>query len=163
MRIIAIAVLLFWIGCKSNNTSTSTVKEDKVSETTGSTTTVSETTGSTTSNPLQVKNPDSMITDKKDTNIYRLVVLFHSIGEGVEGKLIKALDQKIRDYSTQTGKEIAYKKSHWGREGETDFVFRLKELNDKEQAEFVNEVKSTLKEGKWVNIYENYAYRYRGK
>lgn len=104
---------------------------------------------------------DSAMTTQIDTSIYRLAVLFYSIGEGVESEYINALKDSINGYSTEVGKPIDYKLAHWGREGETDFIFRLDELNPSQQVDFVTRTKSMLKKAKWVHIYENYSYRFR--
>jgi hypothetical protein len=129
-----IVIVFLWFSCK-NNTPASTAKQEE-------------------------KKIDSIAQVKNDTNIYRLVIMFYSIGEGSEYKFIKAFEDTLRNYSAGIGKTINYNKMPWGREGETDIISRLDDLTPSEQADFINKTKALLKNAKWVNIYENYLYRY---
>jgi hypothetical protein len=44
---------------------------------------------------------------------------------------------------------------NWGREGETDFCLKLKELSKDQQEQFIKESKTLLENRKLVRIYEN--------
>ena len=85
----------------------------------------------------------------------RLVVSFYSIGSGVEFALVNAYEDSIGAYAGRLGKTIDYKKAHWGREGETEFCLKLKELNPSQQTDFVLYTKDVLKKAKWVHINEH--------
>ena len=102
------------------------------------------------------KRTDSILQNKNDTNSCRLVIMFYSIGEGIDFPISNAFEDSIGSYSLKIGKTIDYKKTHWGREGETDFCLKLNELTQPEQLDFISKTKSQLKKAKWVNIYENY-------
>jgi hypothetical protein len=99
----------------------------------------------------------------KDTTLFTLVIMFYSIGEGVENEYIKALEDSISSFSAEISKPIDYEKNSWGREGETDICMQLFELSAVEKSKFIAETKSLLKKAKWVNIYENYPYRHRSR
>lgn len=99
---------------------------------------------------------DSIPEIKIDSNDYRLVLVFYSIGEGSEFPIFNAFEDSIGSYSQKTGKTIDYRKTSWGREGETDFCLKLNELNKTEQEDFISKTRLQLKKAKWVHIYENY-------
>ena len=105
---------------------------------------------------LHEERIDSMSENKIDTSNCRLVILFYSIGTGAEFPISNAFEDSIGSYSLKIGKTIDYKKTSWGREGETDFCLKLNELTSAEQLEFISMTRSQLKIAKWVNIFENY-------
>lgn len=102
---------------------------------------------------------DSMKTSVKneaDSANYRLVIMFYSIGEGIENEYITAFEDSISGFSSRIGKNINFEKMSWGREGETDYCFQLRELTDSEKMDFIDQTRLLFKKAKWVNIYENY-------
>jgi hypothetical protein len=150
MRILFLMTLVVFFSCKNNNPSAQKPEESKG---------VSTTENKNVENTTAVQ--DSV--EPADTNVYRLVIMFYSIGNGVETPLINAYEDSIGAYSTEIGKSIDYKRTAWGREGETDIIFRLNELNLAQQQDFIDRTRSILGKGKWVNVYENYPYRKRGR
>jgi hypothetical protein len=90
----------------------------------------------------------------KDTS-YRLIVLFVSIGEGTDRDGKKILDSFLNDWKTKLKKEINYETVGWGREGEVDFCFPLHELNEKQQNQFVREIKEKFNGHSLVQFTEN--------
>ncbi len=91
----------------------------------------------------------------------RLVVAFYSEASGVDDKAIIRFEDSIGEYSGSLGINIDYEKTHWGREGETDFCLELSELNAQQQADFVAKTRELLKTAEHVNIYENEPCRHR--
>src|SRR5687768_4847376 len=139
-----IFILLFVIvaGCRNNNPSS--VKNDQpVSETV-----VVINKGSVDSAAKKQTQTDTL-TKVKSKDTHRLVVLFYSIGSGVETEAINAYEDSIGAYSLEIGKSIDYKRKSWGREGETDVVFTLNELTPVQQQEFVARTKRILSKAKW--------------
>ena len=136
------AVAIIMISCKNNNPSSAGKKNEK-------------TTDSNVESVI-LKSVDSLKENATDTNNCRLVILFYSIGQGSEYILSNAFEDSIGSYSIKFGKNIDYKKTLWGREGEIDFCLKLNELTTAEQAEFVILTRAQLKSAKWVNIFENY-------
>src|SRR4051812_47078921 len=55
--------------------------------------------------------------------VYRFVVSFISIGEGIDQNAKKTLDDHLVQWRNNTGKAIHSEEVHWGREGETDYCF----------------------------------------
>lgn len=138
--IFPLIVALIMISCKNNNPSSTVKKNEKVAD-------------SITEN---IKVEDSLIGNKIDTNNCRFVISFYSIGQGSEYLISNAFEDSIGSYSLKFGKNIDYKKTAWGREGEIDFCLKLNELSPEEQKEFISMTRSQLKIAKWVNIFENY-------
>ncbi len=96
-------------------------------------------------------------------DIYRLTVVFFSIGSGTDNKAMTAFEDLISDFAVKSGKNIDYEKTPWGREGETDYCLRLNELDAASQADFVKQTNETLKNAKWVHIYENQPCKHKRK
>lgn len=138
--IFPLIVALIMISCKNNNPSSVVKKNENVAD-------------SITEN---IKVGDSLIENKIDTNNCRFVISFYSIGQGSEYLISNAFEDSIGSYSLKFGKNIDYKKTSWGREGEIDFCLKLNELSPEEQKEFISMTRSQLKIAKWVNIFENY-------
>ena len=148
--IIALALVL-GTSCKSPKEGSTVATDTSKTGTQGTTAT---TTASTPKNAGTATAADSL---------YRLTVSFYSIGSGTEHEFITGFEDKIGSYSAKIGKNIDYSKSHWGREGETDFCLSLKELTNDQQAEFVEITKNYLKDAKWVHVNENAPCLHQGR
>lgn len=142
----------FLFACKSNKDTASTVD----STTTVQTKTPEAKSEASVDTPgtKQVTSTTVKVDSTKD-DLYRLSVVFFSIGSGTDNKSMTAFEDFIGEYSGKTGKNIDYERTPWGREGETDYCLRLNELDEKAQADFVKQTTETLKDAKWVHIYEN--------
>lgn len=82
---------------------------------------------------------------------YRFIVSFFSTGGGIDHAAYTRLKEHLAARKTLlTMDEIG-----WGREGETDLGFNLKELSTTEQAEFILQVKALLKDSELVHFTEN--------
>ncbi len=91
----------------------------------------------------------------------RLVITFFSVASGVDFQSILRFEDSIGEYAGELGINIDYEKTHWGREGETDFCLELKELSSDQQTEFINRTIELLKTAEHVNIYENAECKHR--
>ncbi len=86
-----------------------------------------------------------------ETNVnYPLVVEFISIGAGIDNKALETLKTM-----SNSPKKLKYVNHTFGREGEIDFCYLLKELNDKEKAKFITDVKEAFKGNNLVILHEN--------
>jgi hypothetical protein len=85
----------------------------------------------------------------------RLVVSFYSICCGIDSAAKEQLDKFIAQYEKTKRKKLAKAESHWGREGEIDYCFKLSELSRGQQKNFILKVRSLLKNSKLVHINEN--------
>ncbi len=157
MKLITIFLTLTILSCKNNTPSNQTKQADKQPETTKTGNPIVE--DKTSRQPLETKGDP--VQQKKDSGNYRMVVMFYSIGEGVENEFVTAFEDSISAYSAKIGKNIDYERTPWGREGETDFCMQLFELSEVEKTQFISQTKRQLKKAKWVNINENYPCKHR--
>jgi hypothetical protein len=86
---------------------------------------------------------------------YRVIVSFISKGEGPDAKTKASLESYVLSFGKKEGKTIAYDMYHWGKEGEMDYCFYLKELNKGKQEAFVKGLKNLTKASSLVFINEN--------
>ncbi|HNQ61585.1 MAG TPA: hypothetical protein PKJ62_04270 [Bacteroidia bacterium] len=93
----------------------------------------------------------------------RLVLTFFSPASGVDIKSVNRFEEFIGEYAGEIGINIDYEKTHWGREGETDFCLELSELDAKQQADFVSKTKILMEKAEHLNIYENSPCKHRRK
>ncbi len=110
-----------------------------------------------------VKTDATAKLDSSKGDLYRLSVVFFSIGSGTDNKAMTAYEDFISDFAVKSGKNIDFERTPWGREGETDYCLRLNELDAKGQVDFVQQTKEKLKDAKWVHIYENEPCRHKRK
>lgn len=80
---------------------------------------------------------------------YRLIISFFSIGEGINLKTNEEFEKFLSSYTPKIKHELIT----WGREGEKDYCFKLTELTDVQQEEFVRKAKEVTT--KKVHIKEN--------
>ena len=116
-------------------------------------------TAAPTPNNSQTADDNSMNFEKNTADSqnqnYRLIVSFISIGEGIDPKGREMLDNKVKSWDSEKGEPVQMEIVPWGREGEADFCFSLKELTPKEQEAFVKEIKTMYKDNSLVQITEN--------
>jgi hypothetical protein len=86
---------------------------------------------------------------------YRYLVSFYSEASGIDYQGLTTFETWVVDYGKNLQLTIAYDKIPWGREGETEVCFKLSELNEKQQAEFVAAANEKLKSVQRVHTYEN--------
>ena len=102
--------------------------------------------------------PDKEVASKEtNEGNYRLVVSFFSPGNGIDHKMKREYVEFIANYKAK----ISYEQIGWGKEGEVDFCFSLKELYIKEQDEFVKKSKELLSKSNRIHIYENAPCRHK--
>jgi hypothetical protein len=126
--ILSVAVLLMGASCKNREKASS----------------ADNSTASSTSNAKQ-----GTTTDKKS----RLVVSFKSIGTGVDADAQARMEKFIKEHP----KKPKYEMYNWGREGETDYAFSLKEIKAADQAKFIEELKAAIGQSDRVDYKENEA------
>jgi|SRR3972149_3488771 len=98
---------------------------------------------------------------KSDTNNYRITVSFYSKGGGVDDKIMEKYNKFIKDFEKKKGITLKYEVTPWGKEGETDYCFKLLELSTTDQDQFVKESKELLKESSLVTVEENTICRHK--
>jgi len=88
---------------------------------------------------------------------YRVIVSFISTAAGSDTKAIASLESYVISFGKKENKTIAYDKYPWGREGEVDYCFYLKELKKGAQDDFVTGLNNLAKGSKLIIIKENAA------
>jgi hypothetical protein len=96
-----------------------------------------------------------------EADIYRVIVSFNGKGEGTDKQAIAKLESYTITFGKKEGKTLAYDKYPYGREGEIDYCFYLKELKKGAQDDFVAGLKNLMKDAKYVFIKENEACKYK--
>lgn len=163
--LLSLASLLFY-ACKSNKDTASTADTTATSQVKTEPIRTEPSNSEPTLGTAQTETLTSDATAKIDStkgDLYRLSVVFFSIGSGTDNKAMTAYEDFISDYAVKVGKNIDFERTPWGREGETDYCLRLNELDAKGQADFVQQTKDKLKDAKWVHIYENEPCRHKRK
>lgn len=97
---------------------------------------------STNSNPVSSDN-------------YRFIVSFISKGGGIDSKTIEKFTKFVKEFEQKKGLVLSNDIINWGKEGESDYCFKLSELNANDQITFINESKALLKESDLVITEEN--------
>lgn len=92
---------------------------------------------------------------KNDT--YKLIVSFISKGSGIDGKTKEKIDTFIKGFHKKTAFEVC----QMGREGETNYLFHLKELKEHEQKKFIKELKEQILDKEMVHVEENKLFESR--
>ena len=123
-------VTIIFMSCMSNKTATKDQKNEKQNS--------------------EVNTKEALATDS-----YRFIASFISFGGGPDIKLVKKFTDYISDFNTKKGKTIVFERFAWGREGESDYCFKLTEISTKEQLEFIDGAKNILGSSKLVFLSEN--------
>ncbi len=85
---------------------------------------------------------------------YRFVVSFYSPGNGIDGEAVDRLEKFLASHP----KKPVVDKIRWGREGEVDYCFHLKEFSTKGKKKFMEEAKKAIGTSERVR-YEEHAQR----
>lgn len=92
---------------------------------------------------------------EENSDVYRFGISFYSIGAGIDVEAKKSYLKFLREFEEKNKVTIHYEIAPWGREGETDFCFKLNELDAKGQVKFIQESKENLKGVEHVHFTEN--------
>lgn len=98
-----------------------------------------------------------MTSEQTAEGIYRFNVSFFSIGSGIDGKARRHYLDFIKEYEAKNNVKIAFEVAKWGKEGETDYCFKLSELKTEQQSDFISDSKELLTNAKNVRYSENTA------
>ena len=96
-------------------------------------------------------NSTNTKTEDVTSNKFRLVVSFISKGEGPD----RAKTAAFVKYMEGHPKKPVYIIETWGREGESDYCFNLKELSKSEQTDFIANVTKMMAGSDMVFVKEN--------
>lgn len=88
----------------------------------------------------------------EQTATYDLVLQFISKGAGIDRNLKTKFEEGLAKYNTTNKVNITPEISHWGREGETNLNFNLKNLSTDQRKAFLSFVKETIGDTDMVHI-----------
>jgi hypothetical protein len=99
--------------------------------------------------PAETKSGD------RKAGIYRFTVSFYSPGNGIDHTIKGKYDTFVTDFGKRKKVKLEHETVSWGREGEVDYCFFLRELSEADQKAFVKESKALLAASERVNTAEN--------
>ena len=106
---------------------------------------------SNTVSEIKTESNTSITSQNTANGTYRLIVSFISIGTGVDADAYNKLEKFVQGHP----KKPSYEKKRWGREGEEDFMFSLKEFKAEEQVKFISDLKVAIGKSDRVQYKEN--------
>ena len=106
----------------------------------------------------EVETKESII---PSDSIFKIRISFISIGAGIDGSAVLKFQEFLRNFEATHSLKLNYKIVNWGREGETDYCFKLSEINASQQNQFVVEAKDVLKNSNLVRYKEDCVCRIR--
>jgi hypothetical protein len=71
-------------------------------------------------------------------------ISFISKASGVDQKVKEKVDAVMVSFAAKNKVELKYEKKHWGREGEFDYNFDLKNLSTSQKKSFVSLIKGAI-------------------
>ena len=84
-----------------------------------------------------------------------LVVSFFSKGNGINREAAGNLEKFLTEYIRKTNTTVTYKKTGWGREGETDYCISLSAMNTGQRSKFIAAIKDLLRPVETIHLFEN--------
>jgi hypothetical protein len=87
-------------------------------------------------------------------SLYRFRVSFVSIGTGVDRNAKRQFIQYINEFGQKHNITLKYESVSWGKEGEVDYCFKLSEVKQNLQHEFIDGLKNVLKNSTLVRYHE---------
>lgn len=103
-------------------------------------------------NATGIKKINCMLTDSSSKDVTRFTVSFSSICCGINHKKRDALLLFANKYKPGG---IIYTAHSWGHEGEVDYCFRLNELSEKEQQQFIKKSRKLLGKDRTIGTFEH--------
>ena len=107
----------------------------------------------------EVSGDRTAMHDEKVDTVMAFIVSFYSTGSGIDRGEPEKLKSYIEQFGKKINREIGYSEMHWGREGETDYCFPLKELSGAQVIEFKKGARETLGSAGHVHFFEDQACR----
>ena len=113
------------------------------------------------SKQVVVVSDTPMVKQDENTDTFRVVVSFISIGEGTDPEA----SAKLQAYLDKIGKDFGLHATNirfaWGREGEIDNCFLLSDFNASQQTAFIKGLRDLFKGNSLVIIEEKVRNKYK--
>jgi maltose-binding protein MalE len=104
----------------------------------------------------KVENPSTtQETTNSDEKTFDVIVQFISKGEGTARELGVKFDEAVAKFNKDNHTNIEADRRQWGREGEYDLNFDLKNLSTKQKNSFLSLVKETVGHTDMVHLKYN--------
>jgi len=87
--------------------------------------------------------------------IYDVILSFTSMGEGIDDSTKGKIDTLIMNFNNQNHLMIKPGIVNWGREGERDYNFLLKNLSTVKKKEFISAIKETISDSEITIMHLN--------
>ncbi len=100
----------------------------------------------------EMKTSNEQIDPKDDPT--KSIVSFISIGTGIDHKLKTKFLESLAKFNEENKTSLEPEIRHWGREGEIDMIFDMKNLSTKQRNSFSSFVKETIGDSELVNFKE---------
>ena len=95
-----------------------------------------------------IPSPDKKSTpanqNDQDNITYDLIISFISKGAGIDHSLKDKIDAIITEFNNKNNVDLKYDKTGWGREGEVDYNFILKNLSTDQKKSFISSIKEAI-------------------
>lgn len=85
-------------------------------------------------------------TTNPQDQVFDVIVQFISKGEGIANGLKTKFEEAVANFNKTNHTNIEAEVRHWGREGETDLNYNLKNLSTNQKKAFITMVKETIGE-----------------
>ncbi|MGE0128101.1 MAG: hypothetical protein AB7U82_08475 [Blastocatellales bacterium] len=85
----------------------------------------------------------------------RLIISFHSRASGIDGRAKREIDKFISSYGKEKGVQLAKEVVRWGKEGELDYCFKLSEISEEDQKNFVSRIEVLVRNSDRTRMQEN--------
>lgn len=111
-----------------------------------------------------VPNADKKVSDGSQTTekiTYDMIVSFISKASGIDKALQAKVDAKIASFNIGNKTTIKPEIVTWGREGERDYLFVLKNLSTDKKKEFISSIEEVVGSSDMANITFNQKSRYK--
>lgn len=82
-------------------------------------------------------------TDEKD-KVYDMIISFISKGAGIDSDLKSKVDVALKNFNNTNKTDLKPEIISWGREGEVDYNFILKNLSTKQKKAFISSIEETV-------------------
>lgn len=101
---------------------------------------------------MKSSNPQEQTDPKNDPN--KAIVSFISMGAGIDHKMKTKFEEGLASFNKENNLDLKPELRHWGREGEIDLIFDMKNLSTKQRNAFNSFVKETIGDSQMVNFKE---------
>lgn len=90
------------------------------------------------------KNTNQTAVTNPEDQVFDVIVQFISKGEGIANELKNKVEEAVANFNKKNHTNIEADVRHWGREGETDLNYNLKNLSTSQKKAFLTMIKETV-------------------